>query len=380
MSSETATVSAAADPARILVCSIAGIGDTLIATPLIHELRLNFPDARIDALVLWPGSRQILETNPHITGLYQHDFLKSPALGSLRFLLRLRRNRYDVSLNTFPQSRVEYRVIARIIGARTRVSHHYDHFRWLTPLLVNRTIPHDYSAHCIEQNLALLGCLGVKPKLREHHYEVYLTGVERDWAERFVAEHRLAQFVRLGVHIGSGRTKNLRFKRWPAQRYAELLQRLLMARSDLCVLLFGGPDEAEENRELARRVDSPRLILPQTPTVRHLAALLGHCDLFLSVDNFVMHLAAAMRVPRLVVIESPAWNPTIAPYRSDFVLVPNPIVHGRNLEYYRYDGRGIRGTPEHLQQCMDSVTVDAVFDALSRCMPPPGPSVSGLAG
>lgn len=376
MSAGPATVSAAASPARILVCSIAGIGDTLIATPLIHELRLNFPEARIDALVLWSGSRQILETNPHINAVYQHDFLKSSALASLRFLLRLRRNRYEVSLNTFPQSRVEYRIIARIIGARTRVSHQYDHFRWLTSLLVNRTIPHDYTAHCIEQNLALLECLGVKPKLPEHHYEVYLTAGEREWAAQFMAGLQLKRCVRLGVHIGSGRTKNLRFKRWPAQRYAELLQRLLAVRPDLCVLLFGGPDEAEENRELTREVVSPRLILPQTPTVRHLAALLEHCDLFLSVDNFVMHLAAAVRVPRLVVIESPAWNSTIAPYRSDFVLVPNPVVHGRNLEYYRYDGRGIRGTPEHLRRCMDSVSVDAVFDAVLRCMPSPRTSDS----
>ena len=36
---------------RLLVISLAGIGDTLMATPLLHELRLNFPDAQIEALL-----------------------------------------------------------------------------------------------------------------------------------------------------------------------------------------------------------------------------------------------------------------------------------------------------------------------------------------
>jgi ADP-heptose:LPS heptosyltransferase len=50
---------------NILVISLAGIGDTLFATPLIHELRANFPAANIDALVLWTGSKHLLEGNPH---------------------------------------------------------------------------------------------------------------------------------------------------------------------------------------------------------------------------------------------------------------------------------------------------------------------------
>ena len=39
-------------PVKILVISMAGIGDTLLATPLIRELRANFPAAVIEALVL----------------------------------------------------------------------------------------------------------------------------------------------------------------------------------------------------------------------------------------------------------------------------------------------------------------------------------------
>jgi len=105
--------------------------------------------------------------------------------------------------------------------------------------------------------------------------------------------------------------------------------------------------------------------MPATRSIREAAALLEHCAVFVSVDNALMHCAAAVKVPRQILIESPTFGPTLEPYRRPYQLVPNPAVHGRNLEYYRYDGRGIRGTPEELTRCMRSVTPDAVFAALS---------------
>src|SRR6266566_1749358 len=94
---------------KLLVISLAGIGDTLFATPLIRELRTNFPDATIDALVLWPGSKDLLENNPHLNSVHQKNLIKSSKFESLAFLSQLRRNNYDVSINTHPQSRAHYR-------------------------------------------------------------------------------------------------------------------------------------------------------------------------------------------------------------------------------------------------------------------------------
>jgi hypothetical protein len=79
-----------------------------------------------------------------------------------------------------------------------------------------------------------------------------------------------------------------------------------------------------------------------------------------------MHVATAMNVRNQVVIETPTWNKPIEPYGHPFVLVKNPAVAGRNLEFYRYDGRGIRGSDEELRRCMESVTVESVFDAINK--------------
>ncbi len=349
---------------KLLIISLAGIGDTLFAGPLIHELRLNFPEAQIDALVRWPGARDILAGNPHLNAVHQKDLIRAGKIDSLNFIWRMRKASYDVTINSIPQSRVDYRLVARVLGAPARISHDYPHGRWLTGLLVNRTIEPDYSSHCIENNLALLKLIGARPILERHSYELFLSAPEHQWAEEFITRHGLQGLTLAGLHVGSGDTKNLALRRWPLPHYQQLIRKLNDAYPGMAILLFGGPAEERDHELLMANVDRKRVLAPQTQNLRQAAALLGRCQVFLSVDTALMHLAAAMKVPGQIVIETPTWNKTVEPYGRPFVLVPNPSVGGRNLEFYRYDGHGIRGTPEEIINCMKSVTVEAVYSAV----------------
>jgi ADP-heptose:LPS heptosyltransferase len=135
------------------------------------------------------------------------------------------------------------------------------------------------------------------------------------------------------------------------------------------VLLFGGPEEEADHARVLAQTDSTHVFQPPTQNLRQAAALVKKCCAFLSVDTALMHIAAAMRVPGQVVIETPTWNKPIEPHGNPFTLVKNHAVAGRNLEFYRYDGRGIRGTDEELARCMASVTVEAVFEAVTQALP-----------
>ncbi len=353
---------------NILVISLAGIGDTLFATPLIHELRANYAEARLDALVLWPGAKDLLEGNPHLNTVYQKNLIKAGKAESLRFLWQLRQGNYDVSLNTHPQSRVHYRAVARIINARVRASHEYDNATAFDRLLVNRTLKQDYTRHAIENNLTLLETIGARRTLPRHEYEVFLSPAEAQWAKDYLARHRWSGRKLLGIHVGSGGTKNLPLRRWPLDHYLALLKELRQSHPELAVLLLGGPEEEKDHQVIEAQTSRDQVLVAQTSSLRQAAALLTHCDLFLSVDTALMHLAAAMKVPRQVVIETPTWNKPIEPYGQPFTLIPNPAVAGRNLDYYRYDGRGIRGSPAELRRCMTSVTVQSVAQTLHRLL------------
>ena len=352
---------------KILVLALAGIGDCLIATPLIHELRLHYPDAQLDAFVFWPGSRDLMEGNPHLSTVLQKNLVKEGAPRALLHLWKLRQRQYDITINAHPQGPFHYRVAARLIGAPIRLSHRYESHR-LDPLLVNRSVPQDYKLHSIENNNRLLELLGKKPLLPAHEFEVYLSPAETAWAADYARQPGLAHRRLLGLHVGSGGTKNLTLKRWPLEHYIALLQRLAQSHPNVTVLLFGGPEEEKAHAEIMARVNSPSIQPAQTRNLRQVAALMKHCHAFLSVDTALMHLAAAMKVPNQVVIEAPTLNKTNLPWHTNYRLVRNPLVNGRNLDYYRYDGGPIRGTREHLLECMASVTVDSVFAAVSEAL------------
>jgi ADP-heptose:LPS heptosyltransferase len=353
---------------KILVISLAGIGDTVFATPLIHELRANFPDATIDAFVLWRGSKDLLDDNPHLDAVHQKNLISDPKIGALKFLLKLRWADYDISINVFPQSRRHYRLVARFINAPVRISHEYECSGGLDRWLVNKTVPQDYSLHAVENNLALLSLLDVKPRLSQYRYELFLTDVERAWAVDFIARQNLYWRPRLGIHVGSGGTKNLALRRWPLENYIELVRRLRQKEPGLAILFFGGPQEQADHEKIKSALGGENLFFPKTENLRQTAALIGGCDLFLSVDTALMHLAAAMKVKGQIVIETPTWNKPIEPYANPFALVKNPAVAGRNLEFYRYDGCGIQGSREELQRCMESVTVEEVQATVERVL------------
>jgi heptosyltransferase-2 len=357
-----------AAPKKILVIALAGIGDALIATPLIRELRDNFPGAEIDALVFWAGSRDLLAGNPHLRRVHQCNSFEAGTPAFFKFILNLRRERYDLSINTHPQSKIEYRVVAWLIGAPVRLSHDYDNAMSLDELLITHSLPQDYAIHSADNNLRLLSLLGRTPRLVQHAYELFLSPVEVAAAQALAQQHLLSGRRVVGVHVGSGKTKNLRMKRWPVENYIALIRQLTAARPDVTVLLFGGPEEREENARILAAAAHPNLVAPATRSIREAAALMRHCQVFLSVDNAMMHFAAAMQVPEQVLIESMAFGPTLEPYGRPYHLVKNPAVHGRNLDFYRYDGKGIKGTEAELRKIMEAVKVEDVFAAVIEAL------------
>jgi ADP-heptose:LPS heptosyltransferase len=342
---------------RILVLSLSGIGDTLMATPLLHELRLQFPSAEIDVLVLWAGAAEVLRDNPNVREVIRHDFLGAPRLASIARCLELRRRGYDLTINTHTQGRRGYRLIARLIGARTRLSHEYENQSWLDRWLVTRSLPQDYSVHVMENNARLL-----VPLLPNPGYEVFLADDERRWARGWLEERNLADRPWLGIHTGSGGTKNLALRRWPVVRYAALIREWSRRKPGIPVVLFGAQEERALHGQL--RAAGAQFLEAESPGLREAMALVGHASGFLSVDTVFMHIAAAMGVRHQWVIETPTLNPPVHPRRSDWTLIPNPAIGGRHLEFYRYDGRPIAGTEEELVALMASVSVESVLDAL----------------
>ncbi|HTY44328.1 MAG TPA: glycosyltransferase family 9 protein [Patescibacteria group bacterium] len=351
---------------KILVISLAGIGDTLMATPLIHELKENFPDSEIDVLVMWESSKNILSDNPNVNEIFCFNMLKEGFYRTIRFCRELKKKNYDISINTYPQSKTQYRLVAKLIGAETRISHRYANWNFLDNFLVDKTIEEDYSKTCSENNLNLLKLLDKEPKLKKHEYEIYLTLKERFFAEGYIKKNRLGNKKLFGFHVGSGTTKNLGLRRWPLENYISLIRLVLNRYKNSGILLFGGKNEEQLNSQIRKEINDSRIFTVETESIKEDVSLLKKCDVFVSVDTSSMHLATAAKTKKQIIIETPTLNDTVIPPRSDLIIIKNPGIVKNKLDYYSYDGKGIKASKEEMESMMKTVTPEMVFDAVKK--------------
>ncbi len=348
---------------KILIISLAGVGDTLFAIPLIHAIRKSLPKSGIEVLVMWESSAAVLRNNPDIDRIHQYDMFGGGLLGTLAFCAKLRKRGYDISINTCPQSNYRYHLVSYLIHAGRRLGHDYGD-RSGGALFTER-VPLDYRLHLIDNNMNFLRLLGIRSSMaaKDRKPKIYLLARNSNFAEGFLRRNKLAGRKLVGIHVGSGRTKNLILRRWPAENYKDLIEMILSRHPNVSVLLFGRDDERIETNTIKEEVDNGNLLVVESADILDSCALVGKLDAFISVDTAFMNIAAAMEVPLQVVINTPTINRTVLPRR------PNLIVVGKappKSVFYRYDGQGIHGGADAIEAYMESISPAEVYDSLRR--------------
>ena len=111
---------------RILVIRLDNIGDVVMTTPLIRELKKIFKNAKIDILVN-PYAAQVIKSNPNISNIYPYyafwfnrshtlwDFFKE----FVQIIRILKRKRYDLVIE--PRGDIRNMLFAFILGIKRRL-------------------------------------------------------------------------------------------------------------------------------------------------------------------------------------------------------------------------------------------------------------------
>jgi len=174
--------------------------------------------------------------------------------------------------------------------------------------------------------------------------------------------------TRVAVFPGGGSNPGMELtaKRWPLERYRELVRRLVRE-FDAEVLLIGGPEDIDLNQCLLEGLDVPVgtiTNLAGKTTIGQLAAHLEQCALFIGNDSSPMHLAAAVGIP-VIAIFGPTSPQEYGPYPLDD---PKHIAiwHHPTGQPCFFLGKMQTCTA---CTCMQSVTVDEVWDAVRLFLP-----------
>lgn len=300
---------------KILVLALSGIGDALMFTPSIKLLKDKIPDAKIDALVMYSGVKDIYERLPYLNEVIYFDFLKEGAFASLKFVLSLRK-KYDVSINVYPSNRKEYNIINFLIGAPQKAAIKYlrkdfQNFGWLN----NVRVPEDDSLHNVQENINLCSQLFRTKFDDEPALEFHLTQQDLNFARQLIEKLQIKQDeIVIGFHPGSAVLKNHINRRWEPEKFAELAS-ILIAKQNARILIFGGPDERELKEKIKKLINRPESYTVETQNLAQTAAVMKRCNVFVSNDSSLMHVASALKL-KVVAVIGPTNPNYIHPWKT----------------------------------------------------------------
>jgi heptosyltransferase-2 len=297
---------------RVLAVRSDEIGDVVLTTPFLRELRRNLPNARI-TLVVKPSAYNLVELCPYVNEVLTYDWntLLPSDWGSQRYFWQMQqhrkalglalrhfwRRRFDLAV--LPRWDVDYyntTFVAYFSGAPWRIGYSenvtddklllnggYDYL--LTHVLTNKTLKHE-----VERNLDVIRYLG--GIVKREGLELWVDHEDEAFAEDVLNVHGI-RFGKLLVAFGPGAREPKRM--WPLANFIEL-GTWLKSKYDAVIVVVGNQEEERLGQELQRQIGDTVINVVGQTSLRETSALLKRCQLCVSNDAGVMHLAAAAGV------------------------------------------------------------------------------------
>jgi heptosyltransferase-2 len=336
---------------RLLIRSANWIGDAVMTTPAIRMIRKGFPNTHI-SLLAKPWVSPVFENSEHIDQLLIYDGEKRHKgfSGKFRLARDLKKYKFDVAI--LMQNAFEAAFITFLSGIPIRIGYNTDARR----LLLTHAVPctkEIKKKHQTEYYMNILRGIG----LDRDNQGLYLKLSQKDRlrAEKILLEQHLSIDDKL-IGINPGATYGPA-KQWSPDRYANLADRI-QALFGVRVVIFGGPGDKTLGRKISQKMSHRPVDLSGKTSLGEAMALIERCDLFITNDSGLMHVAAALDVPLIAVFGS--TNPVATGplgSRSKVVQATLPCSPCLKSE-----------CPEGHLNCMDQIDVERVFDSVKEML------------
>ncbi len=341
--------------ARIAIVRLTSLGDVIHGLPLAAAIREQRPDAWI-IWIVEEHEQILLRDNPVVDEIvlaplrrWRRWAAASRILPAWRELLafraRLRALAIDVAIDLQGWTHKTSPIVAAT-RAPMRIGFSRTHARspGSTLFTTHRVTPPASAAHIVDQNLALLGPLGIHAGSARFVFPEWPDAERR--VDTWLAEHVTSRGAEAVLHAARPivllpSTRGHR-KFWPAPAYAGLAERLSAAGGHPLVVA-GAPSEQSLLDEVRARAARAQACTYAPGPIPDLALFLRHAALVVGNDTGPLHLAAAAAVPAIGLF-GPSRGARNGPYGPSGAFIQSPT------------GR------------MADISVDSVFDLASRML------------
>ena len=311
---------------NILILTEVSIGDFIVATPAIREIRRIYPHANI-VMVVHPRAIEVAEYCPYVNELILNpqihenynllEFYKNN-MGGVPKLLQ---QRFDIcfSFSIHPHTPL----LMYMSGAKIRVSsiddenmEAFNQSRGLTQYLMHLSthiFPYNtYGYHRVDRFLSLIENLLCLP-IVDRKMEVWGTRTDVEFAKSCL--NGISEPI-YSLNMGGMGHK----KHYPPEKYARLLEMILVDEPTATFVILGGGQDDLTSAEIIKAVapeiyNSNVIDLTNKTNFRQSATIMGFCSMYIGNDAGTMHAAAAVGCPVL--------SPNCFP--ADLPISPNDI-------------------------------------------------------
>jgi len=332
---------------RVVVRGTNWVGDSVMTVPALRALRRVLPHAHI-TLVLRPGTKGIFSEAGFIDDVLVYD--RNGPFSVLGQVREWKRRQFDLAV--LFQNAFEAALIPFLAGVPLRLGYATESRQALLthplPLPDWRAAKHEvfyylYLITALEQ--MLFGRSDVCES--EPDASIQISESRKAEAAELLRAYGVSEAESV-VAICPG-SINSRAKRWPAERFAALADRLIESRRK--VLLIGSKDELDVSQDVVRRMQNHPVVLTGKTSLDQITAVLDRADLIVTNDTGPAHIGAALGRPTIVIF-GPTNPLTTRPFAPDAEVLRHPPDCAPCM---------LRDCPiDH--RCMTAITVDEVFE------------------
>ena len=292
------------DLRHILVVRLDEIGDVVMTSPFLRELRQNAKNVWI-TLIVKPEVFNLVELCPHVNEVLIYDWnthgryqqlirhkraihLASKHLWDKKFDLsivpRWDRDYYNASFVSYFSGAVNRIAYSENINEDKKIyNKNFD-------LLFNHVLNDNNQQHEVLYSLNIIKHLN--GTIKEDHLEAWFSTEDESYAKELLKRyHRndAGDFLFIAIAPGSRSQR----RQWPTDNYIAIARWLIDYYSSFVVLL-GGSDEKPIGKQFEDNIRHHMINLIGQTTLRQTAAIINECHLFIGNDGGPMHLAAAV--------------------------------------------------------------------------------------
>jgi heptosyltransferase-2 len=333
---------------RVLIRGTNWIGDVVMTLPALGAIRRTWPGAKLFVLAKpWVAEVYRLAADVDEVILFEEPGRHAGIGGKWRLAAELRRHRFDCAI--LLQNAIEAAIVARLAGIPYRAGYNTDGRGFLLTHSVRRT-PAILGAHQIDYYLEMVRALGCLPAGRSVHLHS---------GNRGVSESRFKEWgIRSGqplIGLAPGAAYGPA-KKWFPERFAAVIDRLIDD-SGAQAILFGSDGDRESAAEVREKAHHPLIDVAGKTNLREAIALISRCDLFISNDTGLMHIAGALGIPMVAIFGS--TNPkTTSPVGKASIVIHREVPCSPCLKPV---------CPTDFR-CMDLIGVEEVYNAARGLM------------